>query len=57
VTATPKLQNKHGHEQGFVFVDLIYCPVSLIWHISSGAILALLALHLLNAVLQSLHAH
>lgn len=42
---------------GAVIVALIYRPVSRVWHIASWASMTLLALYLLNAVLQYLHGH
>ena len=38
-----------------VIVALAYRPVSRVWHTASWASIALLALYLLNAVLQFLH--
>ena len=42
---------------GAVIVALSYRPVSRIWHIASWASLALLALYVLNAFMQFVHAH
>lgn len=42
---------------GAVIVALTYRPVSRVWHIASWASMTLLALYVLNAVLQYLHGH
>lgn len=42
---------------GIVIVSLAYRPVSRVWRIASWSSLALLALYLLNAVIQFLHGH
>jgi cation:H+ antiporter len=42
---------------GAVIVALTYRPVSRVWHLASWASMALLALYILNAVLQYRHGH
>ena len=42
---------------GAVIVALSYRPVSRVWHVASWASLSLLALYVLNAVLQFMHGH
>lgn len=42
---------------GAIIVALTYRPVSRVWHIGSWASIILLALYILNAVLQYLHGH
>jgi cation:H+ antiporter len=41
---------------GAVIVALAYRPVSRVWHTASWASLSLLALYLLNAMVQFLHS-
>lgn len=42
---------------GAVVVALVYRPVSRVWHMGSWASVALLALYLMNALLQFIHGH